>query len=158
MQGQVFLGPQALERRYVFAARDRMDETPDRIRAVRDSRFKYIRNYHPELPYAQKISYMELMPTMKVWRQWNADGRLRGPQTIFFQKTKPAEELYDTDADPHEVQNLVDRLEHRAKLNELRSALDDWTAKYGDLGSIPEEELIKRGLVADKLTEYKARQ
>ena len=41
------------ERKYVFAARDRMDETFDRIRAVRDKRFKYIRNFYPELPYAQ---------------------------------------------------------------------------------------------------------
>ncbi|HWN93790.1 MAG TPA: sulfatase [Methylomirabilota bacterium] len=36
LQGQVFLGPKtAPERKYIFAARDRMDETPDRIRTVR---------------------------------------------------------------------------------------------------------------------------
>ncbi|HUG93472.1 MAG TPA: sulfatase, partial [Planctomycetaceae bacterium] len=42
MQGQVILGgKQAPPREYVFAHRDRMDETYDLIRAVRDRRFKY---------------------------------------------------------------------------------------------------------------------
>ena len=52
----------------MFAARDRMDETYDRIRTVRDERYRYVRNYHPELPYAQYINYMDEMPTMQVWR------------------------------------------------------------------------------------------
>jgi uncharacterized sulfatase len=68
-QGQAFLGEQkAAPREYVYAARDRMDETLDIIRAVRDKRFKYIRNYRPDLPYAQDIAYMNEMPTMKEWR------------------------------------------------------------------------------------------
>src|SRR5262245_6058469 len=61
MQGQVFLGDTAKPRKYVFAARDRMDETFDRIRSVRDQRYRYIRNYYPELPYAQHILYMDEM-------------------------------------------------------------------------------------------------
>jgi uncharacterized sulfatase len=101
-QGQVFLGAgSAAERRYVYAARDRMDEAPDRIRAVRSKQFKYIRNFQPELPYAQRIDYMELMPTMQVWRRLNYEGKLAGPQKLFFQLTKPAEELYDVNVDPH---------------------------------------------------------
>jgi uncharacterized sulfatase len=157
-QGQVFLGPKAApERKYVFAARDRMDETYDRIRAVRDKRFKYIRNFHPELPYAQRIQYMELMPTMRVWREWHAAGKLAGPSALFFAKTKPAEELYDLDADPHEVNNLASAPAHATKLQELRRALDDWMAQTKDLGGIPETELIQRGLVADKLKEYEPR-
>jgi arylsulfatase A-like enzyme len=58
MQGQVFLGPQrAADRAYVFGARDRFDNAFERIRSVRDTRFHYIRNYHPEIPYSQKIPY-----------------------------------------------------------------------------------------------------
>jgi len=158
MQGHVFLGPnRARERKYIFAARDRMDETYDRIRGVRDKRFKYIRNFHPELPYAQRIQYMELMPTMGVWRQLNAEGKLSGAQKLFFAKTKPGEELYDLDADPHEINNLADSSKHRRKLRELRAALDAWMDETKDLGAIPETELIKRGLVADKLREYEPR-
>jgi N-sulfoglucosamine sulfohydrolase len=65
------------------------DETPDHIRAVRDTRYKYIRNFQPELPYAQKIAYMEEMATMQEWRRLHAEGKLTGPQKIFFTPTKP---------------------------------------------------------------------
>jgi len=158
MQGHIFLGPhRAPERKYIFAARDRMDETYDRIRAVRDRQFKYIRNFHPELPCAQRIQYMELMPTMAVWREWNAQGKLSGAQKLFFAKTKPREELYDLDADPHEIKNLAGSWKHRARLRELRTALDRWMAETGDMGAVPETELIARGLVADKLQEYQPR-
>ena len=157
-QGQIFLGSRrAPERKYIFAARDRMDEVYDRIRAVRDQRFKYIRNFEPQLPYAQRITYMEEMPTMKVWRDWNAEDKLTGPQKLFFAKTKLAEELYDLDADPHEIRNLAAIPEHGAKLKELRTALDGWMTETKDLGGVPEAELIKRGLVADKLQEYEKR-
>jgi N-sulfoglucosamine sulfohydrolase len=158
MQGQLVLGEGAKPRKYVFAARDRMDETFDRTRSVRDDRFKYIRNYYPELPYAQHILYMDEMPTMKVWRQWAAEGKLKGPQALFFAPTKPKEELYDTQADPHEVHNLADDPAHADKLKELRAALDQWVKETKDLGEIPEDELIRRGLVVDRLsTEYAER-
>jgi len=158
MQGQVIVGPKtAPERRFVFAARDRMDETYDRIRSVRDKRFQYIRNFHPELPYAQRIAYMELMPTMRIWRQLNAEGKLNVVQKQFFAPTKPREELYDVEADPDEVNNLAEDSRHQDKLKELRAALDDWMAETKDLGAVPEKELIKQGLVADRLKEYEKR-
>jgi uncharacterized sulfatase len=158
MQGQIILGPKAApERRYIFAARDRMDETYDRIRSVRDKRFQYIRNFNPELPYAQRIAYMEEMPTMRVWRKLHADGKLNAVQDAFFAATKPREELYDVDADPDEIHNLASDAKYRDKLDELRAALDRWIIETKDLGEIPEEELIKRGLVADRLSEYKKR-
>jgi N-sulfoglucosamine sulfohydrolase len=158
MQGQVFLGPKtAPERKYIFAARDRMDEAPDRIRTVRSKRFQYIRNFHPELPYAQRIDYMEMMPTMKVWRTLNYEGKLNAPQKLFFQPTKPAEELYDTGADPHEINNLAGKPEHESVLREMRAALDHWIVETRDMGSIKEEEMVRRGIVADKLEEYARR-
>jgi len=84
-----------------------MDETFDRIRSVRDSRYRYIRNFAPELPYAQIISYMEIGKTMQVWRKWEAEGRLNDAQRSFFAKAKPKEELYDTESDPWELRNLA---------------------------------------------------
>ena len=157
MQGIVFLGPQAQQRKYIFAARDRMDETYDRIRAVRSKQFKYIRNFEPQLPYAQRIAYMEEMPTMQVWRKWNAEGKLNATQKLFFAPTKPKEELYDCDADPHEIHNLADSKEHQAVLKEMRAALDKWIEETHDLGAVPETELIKRGMVKDVLVDYAKR-
>jgi N-sulfoglucosamine sulfohydrolase len=145
MQGRVFLGDRAQpEPRYVFATRDRMDETPDTIRAVRDRRFKYLRNFQPDKPYAQPIAYMDEMPTMKVWRQWAAEGRLQGPQQRFFAPRKPQEELYDLTADPHEIHNLAEDPQHQARLVEMRTALERWMEQTRDLGLLPEKELIAR--------------
>ena len=106
MHGRAFLGAgRAAPREYVFAHRDRMDEAYDTIRAVRDARYKYIRNAFPGRPYAQHIAYMEEMPTMQEWRRLYKDhmnalspefGRaLNATQLLFFQPEKPPEELYD---------------------------------------------------------------
>ena len=145
MQGQPFLGSQkAPPREYVYAARDRMDETYDLIRAVRDRRYKYLRNYMPEKTYAQTINYMELMPTTQEWRRLHAEGKLEGPQKIYFSESKPVEELYDTEVDPHEVVNLADSPEHQEVLLRLRREHERWRKDTNDLGLIPEPELLER--------------
>ncbi len=145
MQGRPFLGEQkAAARDYVFAARDRMDETYDIIRAVRDKRFKYIRNFKPGRPYAQYIDYMDQMPTLKEMRRLNKEGKLTGPQKIFFLPEKPEEELYDCVEDPHEIKNLAGSPEHRETLVKMRKVLDEWMKDTKDLGLIPEEELNER--------------
>jgi hypothetical protein len=121
-----------------------MDETYDMMRAVRDQQFKYIRNYMPELPYAQPISYMDEMPTMQEMRRLAAEGKLTGPQTLFFRSSKPIEELYDITADPHEVNDLADDPRYRDVLERLRSAHELWTKRTGDLGLVPEPVLDER--------------
>ena len=131
-------------REYIHAARDRMDETYDLIRAVRDKRYKYLRNYMPERTYAQTINTMELMPTMQEWRRLHAEGKLEGPQKIFFSESKPVEELYDTEADPHEVVNLADSPEHQEILARLRREHEKWRKETNDRGLIPEPELMER--------------
>jgi arylsulfatase A-like enzyme len=145
MQGQAFLGPQvASPREYVFASRDRHDEAYDMVRAVRDQRFKYIRNFHPELPYAPWIPYLNRHPIMQeLWRLHMA-GELEGPANLLFQTDRPPEELYDTDCDPHETNNLVGDGEHTADLARLRAALDAWRRAVGDMGEIPESEMVRR--------------
>jgi len=95
---------------------------------------------------------------MKVWRQLAEEGKLTGPQKLFFAPTKPKEELYDTEADPHEIKNLADDPTYAEKLKELRGALEQWVQETEDLGKVPEDELVRRGLVADRIsTEYAER-
>ena len=127
-----------------------MDETFDRIRSVRDKRWHYLRNFAPDLPYAQHISYMEIGKTMQVWREWHAQGKLNPVQSLFFAPAKPKEEPYDTEADPFEVNNLAADPRNAAKLAELRKECDEWLAKTGDLGAVPVEELIKRGIITER--------
>jgi N-sulfoglucosamine sulfohydrolase len=141
IQGRAFLGSRKAEpREYIFAARDRMDEAYDIIRAVRDKRFKYIRNYMPHLTRGQDIEYMNEMPTMREMRQLNAEGRLKWPMSQYFEPTKPLEELYDTLNDPHEVKNLAGDREFRKVLERMRRVHDEWVKQTGDIGLIPEPE------------------
>jgi len=159
MNGRVILGPKIQPApKYLFSARDRMDEAYDRIRSVRGSRYRYIRNFHPELPYAQYINSMDEMPIMKDWRRLAFEGKLNPAQMQFFARSKPKEELYDLESDPYEIHNLAGSAEHQAILLEMRAALDQWITETKDLGEVPETELIKRGIVKDVLTtEYHKR-
>ena len=146
MQGQAFLGPQraATPRRYIYAARDRMDLPTDRVRAVRDGRFKYVRNYHPEKPEYQDILYRLQQPMMREWLKLHEEGKLTAVQSRWFRPSKPAEELYDCGADPYELTNLVGQPAHGAKLRELRQALDGWMGEVGDLSAEPESVMLAR--------------
>ena len=145
LQGHAFLGNQKQpERKYVFAAKDRMDPAMDNARAVRDKRFKYIRNYMPERPYVEFLPYRDRMELMQVLLALNAADSLEGPQRLWFSPTKPDEELYDTDEDPHEINNLATHPDYAEKLKELRTAHEKWKVDTKDWGLIPEIELKKR--------------
>lgn len=142
MQGRAFLGAaDTPPREYVYAARDRMDERYDLIRAIRDKQYKYIRNYEPDKPYAQYLSYPESYPVLQDMRRVEQEGALTDAQKLFFREAKPLEELYDTDADPHELNNLADDPAQAERLARLRQALDAWLDDARDVGFVPEMEL-----------------
>lgn len=138
-QGRAFLGPNLTSpRSHVFAARDRMDERYDMVRAVRDRRYRYIRNFEPEKPYYQHMNTAERGPTMREIRRAGASSKIASQ----WMGTKPAEELYDVEADPFEIHNLALEPKHRLTLSRLRLTLEDWQKQTGDLGLIPEPELL----------------
>jgi uncharacterized sulfatase len=142
MQGRAFLGENlSPERKHVFAARDRMDEYYDMTRSVRDKRFKYIRNYEPWKPYAQPLRYAEESPTMQELRRLKTSGDLPEGAAAFMAATKPVEELYDTQVDPHELHNLVDDPRYYETLRFMQVAHDNWIRDTLDLGFIPEAQL-----------------
>jgi len=145
MQGQAFLGPQkaSTPRKYIYAARDRMDANYDMVRAVGDGRFKYLKNFQPEKPYIQNITYRLDMDLMNELLRLNEEGKLNDVQKLWFRKTKPVEELYDTKIDPYELNNIAGDPKYAAKLSELRKALADWMQMTNDKGFIPEKEFIE---------------
>jgi N-sulfoglucosamine sulfohydrolase len=145
IQGQAFLGEQQAKtaRKYIFAGRDRMDTELERVRAVGDGRYKYYRNFMPEKPYYQNIGYRQSIPMMQEILQLRDAGKLNATQMLWFRKTKPAEELCDTQTDPDEFINLVNKPAYKAKLQELRSQMDAWLRKVGDKGAMPEAGMLK---------------
>ncbi len=145
MQGQAFMGKQkAAPRKYIYAARDRMDSEVDRVRAVSDGRFKYIKNYMPEKPNYQKIAYRLSNPLMVHLLDLHEEGKLDENQERWFDESKPEEELYDTQSDPYEFNNLAGNPDYAEKLAELRDAHLKWIEDFGDMGAIPEMEMVRQ--------------
>ena len=143
-QGQAFEGKYKSneQRKYIYAAADRFDEHYDMIRAVRDKRYKYLKNFNPEKPYYLALKYREKMDSMQELIRMNQNGQLDNFQSQWFRLRKPTEELFDTYSDPFELFNLADDPKYSNKLDELRKMCANWMAEIDDKGSIPEEELI----------------
>jgi N-sulfoglucosamine sulfohydrolase len=143
-QGQAFLGQKAQSRKFVYAGRDRHDECYDMVRAVRDSRYKYIRNYHPEKPYFDWTPYGHQHAIMQeMWRLHAEDG-LTPLESSLMSDGRPPEELYDCITDPHEICNLAEHPDYLIIQEKMRKELDAWRSQINDLGDIPEEQIVHR--------------
>jgi len=145
MQGRAFLGRQKNgPPEFVFAARDRMDPAVDNVRAVRDKKFKYIKNYMPERPYVQFIPYRDQMELMQELFRYEKEGKLDEVQKLWFSKTKPDEELYDLEVDPYEINNLAENPDFQEIMETMRAAHSGWKAQYDPYNLVLESELIKQ--------------
>ena len=144
VDGRAFLGDfiDTPPRRYVHGAADRFDTEYDTIRAVRDERFKYLRNFRPDRPYYLPLSYREQMPIMQELLRLRDAGQLTPAQAQWFRTSKENEELFDTEMDPHELNNLARDARYNDKLVEMRGELARWMEAINDPGLMPESELI----------------
>jgi uncharacterized sulfatase len=144
MQGGAFAGEhETAEPEFSYGFRARMDERYDLSRSVRDKRYNFIRNYMPHRTYGQHVSYMFQMPTTRAWQRQFREGKLNSAQSAFW-RNKPWEELYDTQADPDEVHNLVDSPAHAATLERLRTAHQAWELEIKDVSLLSEWEMHRR--------------
>ena len=144
IQGRAMLGPYTQPANdYVYAARDRFDEQYDMVRAIRDTRFKYIRNYRTEKPYVLWMAYPNVMPTMQEIFRMHSEGTLDAVQSLWLRNQRPVHELYDTEQDPHEVNNLAYDPQYGAELGRLQGALDDWMTSARDWGLVSELDMIE---------------
>lgn len=145
MHGQAFWGEYKAEqpREYIFAARDRMDGQYDMRRAVRDKKFKYIKNFHPEIPCYLDIKFRKNLNTMQELLRLKKEGKLNEDQMYWFREKKAPEELYDITEDPYELKNLADKPEYQKDLQRMRKQVENWMNRIGDTGRMSEEELIK---------------
>ena len=138
-EGRPFLGEKKSDPRdHVFLYRGRMDERYDTVRAVRDSEFRYLRNYSPHRPYGQHYSYpFKVLPSMKSWYDEFLAGRCNDAQASYW-KPKPAEEFYSIADDTFELRNLISEPNRAASIAKLRAALRVHILSTRDTGFIPE--------------------
>jgi N-sulfoglucosamine sulfohydrolase len=146
MQGQDIFGTSYIPRPHIFAARDRMDTSIDRMRAVRTREFKYIRNYLPGIPYMQHNEYKEKnYPTWNLVKDWAKQGKLTKEQSLFAAPEKPIEELFDVQADPDEVRNLAGDPKYRETLKRLRALIDRFVEENDRLVNFEDPVDVYRG-------------
>ena len=131
-------------REYVYAGRDRMDNRYDTRRAVRNDQFKYIKNYTPEVPYSQEITFLNQMPLMTEIHFMNASGTLNENQSYWLKGPKPSEELYDLTTDPFELVNLAQLDAYKDSVQKMSAALTNWQDLYGDLKDLYELDQAER--------------
>lgn len=120
-----------------FSGRDRMDERYDLSRTVRDSRFRYIRNFNPHRPWGQHYGFAWNALGYQSWEREHLAGRLNPTQDAFW-GPKAGIELYDVDADPDEVHNLAGDPRYADVERRLSTALHDHILAIHDNGFLPE--------------------
>lgn len=145
LQGRAFAGKYMVRRprNYIHAGADRLDAQVDMKRAVRDSRYKYILNFFPDKSYYLPVRYREQMGIMQELLRLKSLDSLDRYQALWFRETRDREELFDTWEDPYELNNLAADPAYSEKLTELRTECVRWMDAIGDMGKIPESEILE---------------
>jgi arylsulfatase A-like enzyme len=131
----VLRGKTRTHRERIFATHTRAGTLNDYpIRAVRTARFKYIRNLHPEREHTTPIDRANDEDGRFYFTSWVDAGTFdsQADVTVARYHRRPAEELYDVTADPHERINLAGDTRHAATLRSLRAELDAWMKSQGE--------------------------
>jgi N-sulfoglucosamine sulfohydrolase len=131
----VLLGESTSLRDHIFAQHTTVGTNgaigPYPIRAVRDTRYKLIRNLTPELTYT--IGGLHKGQPIE---SWQADAKsnpsLAARVTHLF--NRPAEELYDLQSDPFETKNLASDPAMTQIKARLQQQLDAWMTQQKDQG------------------------
>jgi len=148
IEGKPFLGDPVASRNVVIAARDRMDDMPGFGRSVRDPRFRYVRNFFPWLDGDDLPAFADGVAITGELRAARKSATLPPGANWFGRTNRPADELYDITADPHELINLCNDALQGGDLERLRETLRQWMRETKDTGILPEPILRREARVA----------
>ncbi len=150
LDGKPFLGANISEKELEsrdssFGYADRFDEKYDFCRSIRKGKFQYIRNYWSHLPDGLQNNYRYRMLAYEEWRQLFKAGKLNAAQSQFF-LPRPVEQLFDCEADPHQVNDLSRNAEYAKVLKDLRGDLQKQLRSVNDLSFYPESFMVENAL------------
>ncbi len=116
-------------------------------RCVRDPRYKFVLNLHPERQWTTHFTKVMDIPNSHgdIYATWLEKAKTDAATAKFIEilERHPAEELYDTQADPYELNNLAGKPEHVARLGAMRAQLAAWMKEQGDEGDPAGPEPLK---------------
>ena len=139
-------------REYAFAEHNWHD-FDDFQRGVRDKRFNYIRTWYTDLPNTPPADAVKSITYQKM-HQLRAAGELTEAQLNPYASPRPEEELFDVQADPHELHNLAGDPKFADVLRRMRSTLDRWRTETED--ALPESRRPDEfdRITGDRLPEF----
>jgi len=144
MKGQPFVTEVSYpEKNYVFGTSDRVDEAYEMARTIRTEKYRYVRNFLSYTPLIQPNFYSDKSEIMQELNKFRNSTDLTSAQQILFAAKRESEELYDTENDPHEVNNLAGNPEYRDVLTDLRERMKDEMLESFDTGLMPEPEMLR---------------
>ena len=132
MEGKDLFHEEYEERPFVVSARDRCDYTVEQIRSIRSKKFRYIKNYKTDRPLLQP-QYRDHYVTMLNYKELYQQGKLNEVQSWGFAK-RQAEELYDMEKDPFQINNLANDPTYYDVVKTHRDYLSKWISETGDMG------------------------
>ena len=139
----VLLGETSRHREYVYLMHNNVPEGPPYpIRAIADDRWHYIRNLMPDRLYFEK-HMMGGFRSNWFWESWLAatgpQGRApinqKAVELIHRFMRRPAEQLYEVEGDPYQMNNLAGDMGLAEVRERLAAALEGWMESQGDPGA-----------------------
>ena len=154
MQGRAFLGKGKREAEpHVFLFGQRFDSRMLRfVRGVTDGQYRYIRNFHPHRHRGILAGYPHGQVGWQSFYALQQAGKTNAQQSSFWNVPQPVEELYDTESDPWEVNNLADDPRYQDVLAKMRQATLAKMREIRDTGLVPEamyNQISAEGTVYD---------
>jgi N-sulfoglucosamine sulfohydrolase len=104
------------------------------IRSLRTREWKYILNLHPEFQHQTHDTRHATGNGILYWRTWQEEAKTNPKAAAVVKRfvERPAEELYDLKADPHELNNLAANPKQARRLASMRAELKAWMKAQGD--------------------------
>ena len=103
------------------------------VRSIRVGSYKLIRNLNHQVAFNNAVIKND---REKYWHSWVKAAKTDAHAARLVQRylNRPPEEFYDLDADPRELNNIIDAPAHRARIDDMRDQLQVWMAEQGDRG------------------------
>jgi len=103
------------------------------IRSIRTATHKYIMNLNHKSEFSNNITERD---TGRFWKSWveKAKTDADAARKVKMYVRRPAEELYDLEKDPCEVNNLAGDPQYRPLMDSLQKQLLKWMEQQGDKG------------------------
>lgn len=104
------------------------------MRSVRTDKWKYILNLHPEFAFTTHIDRAASAEPNPYWPTWVEAAKTDAfaAARVHRYRERPAQELYDLDADPNELHNLAAQPQFANIKSDLHRELESWMTAQGD--------------------------